>query len=315
MRMAMTAILLGACLTACRFTDVRPDRSGGGEAQIVALSVRTHPPGATVRVNALERTWTTPCDVADFSLQRGSLDVEVSLEGYETVQTRVAYDGSDPAWLKLKLTPKSARVAPLTVREAPKPAPVEAKPVVIEPQAAKPAEEPKPAPVRLEPAAGGIWVKVVSSSAKTVIKAKSLVTEADRPGEYFLPDFANQRVTIEFLDPKTDLLLQSVEFAPGAAPAAALKPPAPKDPAVTPEVDRVGEIKVVSKTYGVFVKLDPGLSLEPGEEILIFRDGREVARTKILKITKADDKYPDGAAQVQKEGAIQKGDEVRRTKP
>ena len=77
----------------------------------------------------------------------------------------------------------------------------------------------------------------------------------------------------------------------------------------------MGEIKVVSKTYGVFVKLDPGLSLEPGEEILIFRDGREVARTKILKITKADEKYPDGAAQVQKEGAIQKGDEVRRTKP
>jgi hypothetical protein len=77
----------------------------------------------------------------------------------------------------------------------------------------------------------------------------------------------------------------------------------------------VGEVMVVSKTYGVYVKLDPGLDVQPGEEILIFRDGREVARTKILKIAKADAGYPDGAAQVQKEGSIQKGDEVRRSKP
>jgi len=112
------------------------------------------------------------------------------------------------------------------------------------------------------------------------------------------------------------VLIATVEFAPNAAPAAAVNPPpAPQKDPVVLEADRVGQVKLVSKTYGVFVKLDPGLSLQPGEEILIFRDGKEVARTKILKVTKSDENYPDGAAQVQREGAIQKGDEVRRTKP
>ena len=88
---------------------------------------------------------------------------------------------------------------------------------------------------------------------------------------------------------------------------------APEAPVV--EAARVGEVKVVSKTYGVFVKLDPGLALQPGEEILIYRDGREVARSKILRITRGDSAYPDGAAQVQKDSSIQKGDEVRRPRP
>ena len=73
-------------------------------------------------------------------------------------------------------------------------------------------------------------------------------------------------------------------------------------------------MKVVSKTYGVFVKLDPGLALQPGEEILIYRDGREVARSRILRVTGGDAAYPDGAAQVQKDDSIHKGDEVRRPK-
>lgn len=306
MRMAMTAILLGANLAACRFTDQRPDRSG--DAPIVAVSVRTYPPGATVRVNGQERTWVTPCDVVDASLKRGTIDVEVSLDGYETVKAPVFFDGAEPAWLKLQLAPRPVRAKPA---EAPKPLPLPA-----EPPAARVVEvpPPAPAPVRIEQASGGVWLKIISPNAKTVIKAKTLVTEADRPGEYFLPDVAGQKVTIEFLDPRTDLILQSVEFTPGAAPAAAAgRPAAPKEPVV--EADRVGEIKVVSKTYGVFVKLEPGLMLEPGEEILIYRGGKEVARTRILKITKADENYPDGAAQVQKDGAIQKGDEVRRTKP
>ena len=42
---------------------------------------------------------------------------------------------------------------------------------------------------------------------------------------------------------------------------------------------------------------------------------REIARTRILKVTKSDAIYPDGAVQVPKDGPIQKGDEVRRTKP
>ena len=144
-------------------------------------------------------------------------------------------------------------------------------------------------------------------------------TDFTLPSEYFLPDVPPEKVLVEFLDPKTDMVLQSIEISQLSAPAPAVKPPAPpppvvKDP-VPAEADRVGEVKLVSKTYGVFVKLDPGLTLQPGEEILIFREGKEVARTKILKITKGDDNYPDGAAQVQKEGAIKKGDEVRRSKP
>jgi hypothetical protein len=108
------------------------------------------------------------------------------------------------------------------------------------------------------------------------------------------------------------MVLQTVEFEAGvAAPAAVVRPGEP----LAPAADRVGEVKVVSKTYGVYVKLDPGLDVQPGEEIIIYREGREVARTKILKIAKADSGYPDGAAQVQKEGSIQKGDEVRRSKP
>ena len=107
-------------------------------------------------------------------------------------------------------------------------------------------------------------------------------------------------------------VLQAVEFSPPTlAPAPA--PEAKELPAAEP--DRVGEVKVVSKTYGVFVKLDPGLALQPGEEILIFRDGKEVARSRILKVTRGDSAYPDGAAQVQKDESIHKGDEVRRPKP
>ena len=141
-----------------------------------------------------------------------------------------------------------------------------------------------------------------------------MVTDPDKPGEYFLPHVPPDKALVEFLDPKTDAVVQSVEFAPPAAAPAAVRPPEPKE-SLNVEADRVGEIKLVSKTYGVFVKLDPGLALQPGEEILIFRDGREVARSKILRITKADPGYPDGAAQVQKDGSIQKGDEVRRQKP
>jgi hypothetical protein len=93
-------------------------------------------------------------------------------------------------------------------------------------------------------------------------------------------------------------------------------PPAvPKPDPVPADGDRVGQVKLVSKTFGVFVKLDPDVLLQPGEEIIVFRDGKEVARTKILKVTQSDPNYPDGAAQVQREGAIQKGDEVRRSKP
>lgn len=312
MKMGMLALLVTASLGACRRDEYLRDRDER-EPQIVSISVRTEPRGATVRVNQLERSWTTPCDIADYSLQRGKHRVDVELEGYLPVSREVYYDGQRPVSMQLKLRPKEGP-APVAAKpvEQPKPAP----PSVVEPP--KPAEEPKPAPVKIEAVPGGTRLKVTAPNAKIRIQAKTVVSEADRPGEIFLPDVPPDKVVVELLDPKTDAVIASVEFAPtaGAAAKAPLPPPvpAPKDP-LPADVDRVGEVKVVSKTYGVFVKLDPGLSLQPGEEILIYRDGKEIARTKILKITKSDDRYPDGAAQVQKEGSIQKGDEVRRTKP
>jgi len=312
MRMGLMAILALASLAACRRDGYQRTSGDVGEPQIVALSVRTQPEGATVKVNNLDRVWTTPCDIADFSIGRGMLDLAVSLEGYETLKTRVPYDGEHPATVKLKLRPTGAAKA---VEPAPAVVAVpEAKPV---PKVARvPVEEPqaKPDPVKIESVVGGTRVKVTSPGTKIRLRAKTVVSEPDRPGEYLLPDVPPDKAVVELLDPKTDVLIASVEFAPIAAPAAN-PPPAPQKDPVVLEADRVGQVKLVSKTYGVFVKLDPGLSLQPGEEILIFRDGKEVARTKILKVTKSDENYPDGAAQVQREGAIQKGDEVRRSKP
>jgi hypothetical protein len=317
MKMGMLALVLAASLVACRRDEYVPDRDER-EPQIVSISVRTEPGGATVRVNRLERTWTTPCDIADYGLQRGTHRIEIELEGYLPVSREVYYDGQRPVSLRMKLRPKGAPGAPVAANPAEdvKPAAPSTTPgtglPVVEPP--KPAD---PAALKIEPAAGGTRLKVSAPNAKVRIQAKTVVSESERPGEIFLPDVPPDKVVVELLDAKTDALIASVEFAPSAPAAKAPAPspvPAPPPPAV-PDADRVGEVKVVSRFYGVFVKLDPGLSLQAGEEIVIVREGREIARTKILKITKGDERYPDGAAQVQKEGPIQKGDEVRRTKP
>jgi hypothetical protein len=322
----MAAILgLAALLTGCERRAQYLRERDTVDAQVVALCVRSEPPGAMVRVGRLNRTWTTPCDIADYSIQRGKHEIYVSLEGYEPVSTRVSYDGHDPAWLQLKLVPKPRTPAWMA---PPKPAPVVEAPAPAKPAApAEPAPVVKPPPpVKVESLPGGLRLKVVNNAAKLRIQAKTVVTDPDKPNEFFLPDVPPEKVLVEFLDPKTDQVLQSVEIGHSGMAAPAVKPPnpppppppvkdpEPKDPVVAADGDKVGQVKVVSKMFGVFVKLEPGLSLQPGEEILIFRDGKEVARTKILKISKADDMYPDGAAQVQKEAAIQKGDEVRRSK-
>ena len=96
----ITAILgLAALLAGCERRAQYLKERDSVDAQVVALCVRSEPPGATVRVGRLNRTWTTPCDIADYSIQRGKHEVYVSLEGYEPVSTRVSYDGHDPAWL------------------------------------------------------------------------------------------------------------------------------------------------------------------------------------------------------------------------
>lgn len=79
------------------------------------------------------------------------------------------------------------------------------------------------------------------------------------------------------------------------------------------DATRLGEVRLVHRLFGVFVKLDPGFTAAPGEEIVIVRDGREVSRSKIVRVASADETYPDGALQVQREAVeVKKGDEVRR---
>lgn len=79
--------------------------------------------------------------------------------------------------------------------------------------------------------------------------------------------------------------------------------------------ERLGEVQLSSRIYGIFVKLDPGFAARPGEEVVIVRDGQEVARTKIVRVVPGDPRYPDGAAQtVSDPASIRKGDEVRRVK-
>lgn len=82
------------------------------------------------------------------------------------------------------------------------------------------------------------------------------------------------------------------------------------------EAERVGKVQLVHRLYGVFVKLDPGFAAGPGEEIVIVRDGKEVARSKVVRVASADETYPDGAIQLSRDKIeIRKGDEIRRLPP
>lgn len=110
--------------------------------------------------------------------------------------------------------------------------------------------------------------------------------------------------------PRGPVRVELVDAA-GAVAAAVELVERPEEKA--PSAARVGEVKLVHRVYGVFVKLDPGLELRPGEEIVVVREGREVARTRILEITSGDETYPAGAARLPRGDApIRKGDEVRR---
>lgn len=317
-RVAVAALLLVA---ACRRGEARRT-TDPGEPQVVALSVRTDPPGATVRVNGLSKSWKSPCDVADYSLRRGMLDVELSLEGFETLRRAIPYDGENPAYLEISMKPRAVAEAPA------EPAPVEALPVPPPasapaakvpqdpgPAAGRPAE-PVPAPVPAPQAIPGTRVRVVSAQVPVRVTAgKAVIADGSRPGEVLLPDMPGEKLTVEFLDPKTGAALGAVEVLPRETPPVVAAPvaPPPADPGI--EIDRVGKVQLVHRTYGVFVRLDPGLSVRPGEEIVICRDGREVVRTKILRIVGQDETYPDGALVLPRESSIRKGDEVRRPKP
>ena len=110
-------------------------------------------------------------------------------------------------------------------------------------------------------------------------------------------------------------VLAELPVRPGAAAELAVGPQKLRVEVVDRPSDaaRLGEVRLVHRLYGVFVKLDPGFTAAPGEEIVIVRDGQEVARSKIVRVAAADETYPDGALQVEREAVeVKKGDEVRR---
>jgi hypothetical protein len=161
-----------------------------------------------------------------------------------------------------------------------------------------PAPVPPPAP----PAQGQLTIR--GSGEKIRVRAGGQVVAefATKAGESVQLPLPREKVAVEFLDEK-GTVASSVELSPDAAAAVVLPP----------DGERVGRIQAVHRSYGIFVRLDPGLAIEPGEEIVIVREGREVGRTRVLRVVAADPRYPDGAAQVSSEGSpVQKGDEVRR---
>jgi hypothetical protein len=82
------------------------------------------------------------------------------------------------------------------------------------------------------------------------------------------------------------------------------------------EGERLGKVQLVHRLYGVFVKLEPGFAAGPGEEIVIVRGGKEVARSTVVRVASADETYPDGAIQLSRDKLeIRKGDEIRRIQP
>lgn len=204
LRALLIPILLAVGLCACSRRGVRPPDS----APTVALSVRTEPSGARVRVNRLIQTWLTPCDITDPAVTRGMLDIEITLQGYEPVKTFVYYDGEVPAQIDRKLV--SLRPAPVAVE----PAPPE-KPVVV--------EAPTGTQIKLEPVRGGSRLTVVSPGSRILISARTVVLEADRAGVYFLPNVPPEQAAVQLLDAATGAVLQTFMIAPNAA-----LPPSPR---------------------------------------------------------------------------------------
>ncbi len=416
---AILALLIPA--SACRSHAARAARE---EAQVVALSVRTEPPGARVRVNGLDRGWTTPCDVADYSLRRGPLDVEIALEGHRTSRHRVTYDGRMPAHLSVRLaaddagtvvlvnaaagaaayllrvppdaadpgtfvrlwsenepalqealsriSDEDARRAPMRIRDlarigspavralagvkagklgaVPDPRPVARKAVadlngiarfadvpggellhvfatragatdfhrpgvtlaareeltIDAAMAPRPVEKPALPAAPAENVRGPVPPRMVrvrspGGLVRVSVAGKPVAELTSKPGELVQLSVPEGPVRVEFADAKTGELTHSVDLLPDR----------PEPPAAA-EGERVGQVQLVHPVYGVFVRLDAGLQVSPGDEIVIAREGLEIARATVVRVAGADETYPDGAAQVGRASGIRKGDEVRR---
>lgn len=97
----VAALLVPGCGSVLRLRET---------SEVVALIVRTDPPGAQVRIARIDYAWSTPCEIADPAIRRGPLDVTVSLEGYEMVTRRLGWNGEVPARLELTLVPRTGTI-------------------------------------------------------------------------------------------------------------------------------------------------------------------------------------------------------------
>ncbi len=425
MKSGILAILSTSILCGCLRSEAAPEPSPVQEGT-GALTVRSEPGGATVRVNKHDRTWVTPCDIPESFLRRGTQDVVLTLEGYEPLYRTVATDRKKPALLEVKLTPRSGAVSlegavpgalvlllrvPEGVKDAgtlirlwseneatllkaleglaDDEAPLAANrlrelatsplekvaaaakktaekagnaqggaeaafraiadihgsakfarvpvggtvhllatrpgspdfamaglkadwraPVVLRvpaPAVARPADPARPPAAKVSEAVPGppsqVRVKTSGGVVRVTAGGKVLAELPAKADEALTLTIPAGRVTIETLDPKSGAVLHSVELLADAG--GAVHPPR--------ESERIGWVQLVHRVYGVFVKLEPGLELVPGEEVVVYRDGAEHARGRILQVCAEDETYPHGAAQVTRDVAtLREGDEVRR---
>lgn len=407
MKRLLACLAVAAILPACASYDWRR----GESTEMVALVVKTEPPGAQVRVGRLERAWTTPCDVSDPSIRKGPQEVLVALDGYETVSRRVTWDGDTPVRLDLKLVPRQAVI---TVQNVPPGARVmlfrlpagtknpagiarlwsenedalkaaidsltdedaarvparlhdlagsrsEAVAAAAKPKARDGVDTvqlthrvtgdgsgtvrleggtgsgtlallvtraggedfaasdlkapqtvtlpaPPPPPAKVDgPALAKLTVKAAGDRVRVTAAGKVVADVPTPPEESVKLTVPREKVLVEFLDSKTGVVTGSVELVPEAEAAVA---PAPRD------ADRIGLLQLVSLKFGIFVRLDAGQEVTIGEMVAIFRDGREVARAKVLRVCSGDALYPAGAAMLSPEASAgRKGDEARRAKP
>jgi predicted Ser/Thr protein kinase len=98
-------------------------------------------------------------------------------------------------------------------------------------------------------------------------------------------------------------------------PAVVKTDPVPPTPA--PSNGKIGILQLVSKTIGIIVKLESDVlsQLAKGDVLEVYRDDKPVGDIIVTKMHGPEGSYPMGSVECQRgQGAIQKGDEVRRKK-
>jgi tetratricopeptide (TPR) repeat protein len=88
-------------------------------------------------------------------------------------------------------------------------------------------------------------------------------------------------------------------------------PPAPPPPPAIPGVGKkAGSFSVVNR-FGLYVALEPNLTVNKGDTLDVVRAGAVIGEVTVSEVNPPDKKYPNGSIQVQRgKGAPQPGDDV-----